>query len=149
MCYWRAPERERERERVAKLLEWPNFVQAECHWQVLNLPKWLRRRQNSPKANKSAILFAPLTIFDLRSKQLTLGRAQTRLALLSLNRCFNSRLIRNSLKFRCKDTKLSANNLLSPRKINKSSRKRRRERLFPHFAAGVKSFFLMRCFKIL
>jgi hypothetical protein len=50
------------KERVAKLLEWPNFVQAECHWQVLNLPKWLRRRQNSPKANKSAILFAPLTI---------------------------------------------------------------------------------------
>ena len=34
-----------------------------------------------------------------------LGRAQTRLALLSLNRCFNSRLIRISLKLLCKDTK--------------------------------------------
>ena len=106
----RERERERERERVAKLLEWPNFVPAECHWQVLNLPKWLRRRQNSstseatksitPKATKSGILcsrFArlcrlacPRTIFDLWSKQLTLGRVQTRLALLSLTRCFNS-----------------------------------------------------------
>ena len=61
-------------ERVAKLLEWPNFVQAECHWQVLNLPKWLRRRQNSstseatksitPKAKKSVILFTALALFN-------------------------------------------------------------------------------------
>lgn len=51
-------------ERVAKLLDWPNFVQAECHWQVLNLPKWLRRRPNSPKARKSVILFTALALFN-------------------------------------------------------------------------------------
>ena len=53
-------------ERVAKIMEWPNFVPAECHWQVLNLPKWLRCRQNSPKARESVIFCSRLTIFISR-----------------------------------------------------------------------------------
>ena len=51
---------------VAKILEWPKI---------------------------SVIISAPLTLFDLRPKQLMPSRARTPLALLSLSRCILSRIL--------------------------------------------------------